>query len=86
MMRLLQSLPERVRTHGRALCLDSSGLAMIEFAASLPFILLISLTGAELTNYATTKMRVSQVALQLAATRPAGGWTGRSDATAKTPA
>ncbi len=66
MMRLLQSLPERVRTHGRALCLDSSGLAMIEFAASLPFILLISLTGAELTNYATTKMRVSQVALQLA--------------------
>lgn len=45
---------------------DNSGLALIEFAASLPFILTISLTGAELTNYATTKMRVSQVALHLA--------------------
>jgi len=49
-----------------ALRSDTSGLALIEFAASLPFILLLSLTGAELTHYATTKMRVSQVALHLA--------------------
>lgn len=50
----------------KALRDDTSGLALIEFAAALPFLLLISLTGAELTNYATTKMRVSQVALHLA--------------------
>lgn len=56
----------RAWVHLRRLRSDCSGLALVEFAASLPFILLISLTGAELTNYASTKMRVSQVALQLA--------------------
>jgi len=54
-MRILQALRD-----------DRSGLALIEFAASLPFILLLSLTGAELTNYASTKMQVSQAALHLA--------------------
>ncbi len=50
----------------QALGRDTSGLALVEFAASLPFILGLSLTGIELTNFATTKMRVSQVALHLA--------------------
>lgn len=45
---------------------DRSGLALLEFAFSLPIVLTMSLTGAELTNYITTRMRVSQVALQLA--------------------
>lgn len=45
---------------------DTSGLALIEFAFSLPLLLSLILTGAELTNYATTRMRISQVALHLA--------------------
>ena len=45
---------------------DTSGLALLEFAFALPILLLMSLTGAELTNYITTKMRMSQVALHLA--------------------
>lgn len=51
---------------GRRLGRDTSGLAMLEFAFGLPVLLLMSLTGAELTNYIITKMRISQVALQLA--------------------
>lgn len=45
---------------------DTSGLALLEFAFALPILLVMSLTGAELTNYITTKMRMSQVALHLA--------------------
>ncbi len=44
---------------------DRSGVALIEFAYTLPFMLLLSLSGAELTNYITTRMRVSQLALQV---------------------
>jgi Flp pilus assembly protein TadG len=45
---------------------DRSGLALLEFAFMLPILLTMCLTGAELTNYITTRMRVSQIALQLA--------------------
>ena len=45
---------------------NCSGLAMVEFAAVLPFGLILCLTGAELTNYATTRMRISQLALHVA--------------------
>ena len=39
---------------------------MLEFAFIFPVVILMSLTGAELTNYVTTRMRASQMALQLA--------------------
>jgi hypothetical protein len=39
---------------------------LLEFGMTLPILLLLSLTGAELTNYIITRMRVSQVALHLA--------------------
>ncbi|NIJ18524.1 hypothetical protein FHS95_000193 [Sphingomonas naasensis] len=55
-------LPDLCRRLGK----DESGLALLEFAFSLPIFLTMALTGAELTNYITTRMRVSQVALQLA--------------------
>ncbi|MEG3178489.1 pilus assembly protein [Sphingomonas sp. RB3P16] len=55
-----------IRLPVRALARDRSGLALLEFAFMLPVLLLLSLTGAEITNYITTKMRVSQLALQLA--------------------
>lgn len=45
---------------------DRSGIALTEFAFLLPVFITMALTGAELTNYITTKMRVSQMALQLA--------------------
>lgn len=45
---------------------DTSGLALLEFAFSLPIFLTMALTGAELTNYIITRMRVSQIALQVA--------------------
>ncbi|QIG81871.1 pilus assembly protein [Sphingosinithalassobacter tenebrarum] len=45
---------------------DSKGLALLEFALSLPILLALSLTGAELTNFITTRMRLSQLALHIA--------------------
>lgn len=54
------------RTVARRFGRDTSGLALLEFAFSLPILLTMSLTGAELTNYIITRMRVSQIALQLA--------------------
>jgi Flp pilus assembly protein TadG len=52
----------RLRSLGR----DETGAALIEFAFTLPILLTLSLTGAELTNYIITKMRISQIALHLA--------------------
>jgi len=50
----------------RSLRADTGGLALIEFAFAAPVLLMLSLTGAELTHYITTKMRMSQLALHLA--------------------
>lgn len=56
----------RNSTGPRALRRNVSGVAMVEFALALPFVVLVSMTAAELTNFTTTKMRVSQLALQIA--------------------
>lgn len=45
---------------------DRSGMAVVEFALSLPFVVLVTMSAAELTNFTTTKMRVSQLALMVA--------------------
>ncbi|RYD56335.1 MAG: pilus assembly protein [Sphingomonadales bacterium] len=45
---------------------DKSGAALLEFALTLPLLLTMGLTGAEITNYIITKMRISQIALHLA--------------------
>jgi Flp pilus assembly protein TadG len=45
---------------------DTKGSALIELAISLPLLITLCITGAELTNYITVRMRVSQLALQLA--------------------
>jgi len=50
----------------RRLIRDTRGVALLEFALSLPILLALSLTGAELTNYIISRMRVSQIALHLA--------------------
>ncbi|WP_010413439.1 TadE/TadG family type IV pilus assembly protein [Citromicrobium sp. JLT1363] len=50
----------------RQIAHDRTGLALVEFALSLPLVLTLALTGAELTNYITVRMRISQLALHLA--------------------
>lgn len=45
---------------------DRRGVAIIEFAYSLPVFLALMLGGVELTSYVTTKMRISQIALHIA--------------------
>lgn len=50
----------------RRLLRDGSGIAAVEFAAALPFMLGVFMAATEITNYTITKMRVSQIALQVA--------------------
>ncbi len=50
----------------RRLRRDQSGVALIEFAVTLPFIVGFGLYSFELTNYALVNMRVNQIALALA--------------------
>lgn len=52
--------------HARRLRDDTSGVQLIEFAFMMPITLAFILTGIEITNYVTTKMRISQIALHLA--------------------
>lgn len=60
------SLSRRLMRRLRALREDRSGIAVVEFAAAAPFMLGIFLTATEITNYTIVKMRVSQIALQIA--------------------
>ncbi len=50
----------------RAVWQDRRGLALVEFAYSLPLVLALGVMGIETANLAVTNMRVSQVALNLA--------------------
>lgn len=50
----------------RHLLRNRRAVALTEFALGLPVFLGLTLTGAELTNFIITKMRISQVALQVA--------------------
>lgn len=61
-MKRLSSLLARLRGLRR----DQGGAALLEFAFGLPILLTMSLTGAELTNFIITKLRISQIALHLA--------------------
>lgn len=62
-------LPPVVRLMARQLCClrqNTCGMAMVEFAICLPFVITVTMAGAELANYTTTKMRISQLALLVA--------------------
>lgn len=50
----------------RCLMANRRGMAVVEFALTLPFVVGFTMAGAELTNYTITKMRLSQIALQIA--------------------
>jgi len=58
MMNRLRSLTARLRR-------NASGVAAVEFALTAPIVLTIFLSGAELTNYAIARMRISQIALHI---------------------
>lgn len=45
---------------------DRRGMAMVEFALSLPFVVFVTMAATEMTSFTTTKMRVSQLALMVA--------------------
>lgn len=62
-MRMVRpALADRLRRLPR----HASGVAAVEFALTAPILLTLFLTGAELTNFAITRMRVSQIALHVA--------------------
>jgi hypothetical protein len=50
----------------RRLGADRRGVAMLEFALSLPIVLAVGLYGIEVSNLALTNLKVSQIALALA--------------------
>lgn len=57
-----RALPRFARRFARS----TSGIALTELAFVMPILLLFTLTGAELCNFITVKMRVSQLALRIA--------------------
>ena len=52
--------------HWRRLLDSRSGMAAVEFALTLPFVVGTTMAGVELTNFTVSKMRVSQLALHVA--------------------
>lgn len=50
----------------RRLRRDISGVAVVEFAYSLPVFILLMIAGTETANYTIARLRVSQLALQIA--------------------
>lgn len=56
----------RIRRTFRELLAAREGIAMTEFALVTPVFLILLMGGVELANYVTVKMRVSQLALQVA--------------------
>jgi Flp pilus assembly protein TadG len=50
----------------RRLRKEQRAVAAVEFGLALPIMTVVAFTGAELTNFVTTKMRVSQLALHVA--------------------
>ena len=58
--------PSLVRRKFAALLRDRSGLALVEFAYSLPFLMVLGLGGVEIASLSIAHMRVSQIAVSLA--------------------
>lgn len=56
----------RLAASFRRLVRECRAVAAVEFGLALPLMTAIAFTGAELTNFVTTKMRISQLALHVA--------------------
>lgn len=57
---------EKLVSFATALRKDRSGLALVEFAISLPFFMGLAIAGVETANYATTTMQVNQIVVHVA--------------------
>jgi hypothetical protein len=56
----------RLRQFARQLRDDNSGLALVEFAVSLPFFMGLTVGGIEVANYASVVMQLNQIAIHTA--------------------
>ena len=56
----------RIARHSRRLVGNTSGVAMVEFALAMPFMLGAGLLGLETCNRALVQMQISQLAIQIA--------------------
>lgn len=65
-MSVLKTFADKSRSFGRRLKRDTSGLALIEFAYTLPIFLGLGFYGVEVSNLAITQMKMSQIALTMA--------------------
>lgn len=61
----IRALAKRAQAGLHRLKRCQSGLALVEMAYCTPILLTLTMGGAELANYATAQMRVSQLALQV---------------------
>jgi hypothetical protein len=61
-----KNFADKIRSFGRDLRDECSGMAVVEFAVSLPFFLGLGVAGIETANYAATIMQVNQIALHVA--------------------
>ena len=57
---------KRAVAFGRAVLANSNGMAMVEFAISLPFLMILCVGGLELSNLALAYQRVSNIAIKTA--------------------
>ena len=57
---------EKFRNFAAELRSDRSGLALVEFAISLPFFMGLAVAGLETANYAATTMQVNQIVVHVA--------------------
>ena len=62
----MSRLPSFARAQLRELARSQSGLALIEFAFSLPILLSLLLGGLEVANFALAHLRVNQIAMTVA--------------------
>lgn len=56
----------RLKQFARQLRDDNSGLALVEFAVSLPFFMGLTIGGIEVANYASVVMQLNQIAIHTA--------------------
>jgi Flp pilus assembly protein TadG len=59
-------MKQKIRPFARRLAQDNSGLALIEFALSLPIMMILSVSFVDLAGYINANTRVSQIALSVA--------------------
>ncbi len=57
---------QKFKSFARRLRHDNSGLALVEFAVSLPFFMGLTIGGIEVANYASVTMQLNQIAIHTA--------------------